>query len=180
MMGGAALRHRRRSTLAVALLGLLAASASPDVTADPQESGRPAASETRKAGADQKLATKKLETITVTGSLIPQVEIETAAPLIIISGESLQARGFGTVAEALKQSSVATGSVQGAQSSASFTQGAETPSLFGMPPGFTKYLIDGRPMGNFPALYKHRALWRPELHRDLHRHAQARLSTVCW
>jgi outer membrane receptor protein involved in Fe transport len=156
MMDAGALRYRRRSTLAIALLGLCAASVSPDVAADPQASARPAETDSRKAGVDQKPVTKKLETITVTGSLIPQVEIETAAPLIIISGESLQARGFGTVAEALKQSSVATGSVQGAQSSASFTQGAETLSLFGMPPGFTKYLIDGRPMGNFPALYNGR------------------------
>ncbi|HEY4340536.1 MAG TPA: Plug domain-containing protein, partial [Steroidobacteraceae bacterium] len=83
-------------------------------------------------------------------------QIETATPLITISGDALQARGFSTVAEALKQSSVATGGVQGAQTSGSFTQGAETLSLFGMPPGFTKYLIDGRPMGNFPALYNGR------------------------
>ena len=38
-------------------------------------------------------------------------------------------------------------------SSASFTRGAETNSLFGLNPGYTKYLIDGRPMANYPALY---------------------------
>ncbi len=151
-----ALRHRRRSTLAIALLGLCAASLSPDVAADPQEAGSSAETEAKDDDADKKPAAKRLETITVTGTLIPQVEVETAAPLITISGDAMQARGFGTVAEALKQSSVATGGVQGAQSSASFTQGAETLSLFGMPPGFTKYLIDGRPMGNFPALYNGR------------------------
>ena len=57
------------------------------------------------------------------------------------------------MAEALQQSSFATGSVQGSQTSASFTQGAQTLSLFGLPVGFVKYLIDGRPMGNFPGLY---------------------------
>jgi len=155
MVAAGALR-RRRSTLAMALLGLCTASVSPGVSADVQESGRSAETETTQAGGDQKPAAKKLEAVTVTGSLIPQVEIETAAPLIVISGDTLQARGFSTVAEALKQSSVSTGSVQGAQTSASFTQGAETLSLFGMPPGFTKYLIDGRPMGNFPALYNGR------------------------
>ena len=151
-----ALRHRRRSALAVALLGLCAASLSPDVAADPQEAERSDATETQDEDADKQRAAKRLEAVTVTGSLIPQVEVETAAPLLIITGDALQARGFGTVAEALRQSSVATGSVQGAQTSASFTQGAETLSLFGMPPGFTKYLIDGRPMGNFPALYNGR------------------------
>lgn len=96
---------------------------------------------------------KKLETVTVTGSLIPQTEVETATPTVTITAEDLKVRGFTTVAEALQQSSFATGSVQGSQSSASFTQGAQTLSMFGLPVGFVKYLIDGRPMGNFPGLY---------------------------
>ena len=96
---------------------------------------------------------KKLEAVTVTGSLIPQTQIETATPVITITAQDMKVRGFTTVAEALQQSSFATGSVQGAQSSASFTQGAQTLSMFGLPVGFVKYLIDGRPMGNFPGLY---------------------------
>ncbi len=96
---------------------------------------------------------KKLEAVTVTGSLIPQAQVETAQPVVTITADDLKARGFTSVAEALQQSSFATGSVQGASSSASFTQGAQTLSLFGLPVGFTKYLIDGRPMGNFPGLY---------------------------
>ncbi|MEO7199441.1 MAG: TonB-dependent receptor, partial [Dokdonella sp.] len=47
----------------------------------------------------------------------------------------------------------ATGSVQGMQDTNSFTTGAETLSMFGLPVGFVKYLVDGRPMGNFPGLY---------------------------
>ena len=96
---------------------------------------------------------KKLEAVTVTGSLIPQTQIETATPIITITAQDMKVRGFTTVAEALQQSSFATGSVQGSASSASFTQGAQTLSMFGLPVGFVKYLIDGRPMGNFPALY---------------------------
>ena len=96
---------------------------------------------------------KKLESIIVTGSLIPQTQIETATPVTTITAEQLKARGFATVADALQQSSFATGSVQGAGGGASFTKGAQTLSFFGLPPGFVKYLIDGRPMGNFPALY---------------------------
>ncbi|KAA0071753.1 TonB-dependent receptor [Rhodanobacter sp. T12-5] len=96
---------------------------------------------------------KKLEAVTVTGSLIPQTEIETATPTITITAQEMKARGFTTVAEALQQSSFATGSVQGSATSASFTQGAQTLSMFGLPVGFVKYLIDGRPMGNFPGLY---------------------------
>ncbi|SFK60617.1 TonB-dependent receptor domain-containing protein [Rhodanobacter glycinis] len=96
---------------------------------------------------------KKLQTITVTGSLIPQTQVETATPIITITAADMKARGFTTVAQALQQASFATGSVQGMQDTNSFTTGAETLSMFGLPVGFTKYLIDGRPMGNFPGLY---------------------------
>ncbi|MEP7185328.1 MAG: TonB-dependent receptor [Rhodanobacter sp.] len=96
---------------------------------------------------------KKLEAITVTGSLIPQSQIETATPIITITADDMKAKGFTTVAQALQQASFSTGSVQGMQDTNSFTTGAETLSMFGLPVGFTKYLIDGRPMGNFPGLY---------------------------
>lgn len=110
------------------------------------------AQSTTDTAADQKKA-RKLETITVTGSLIPQTQIENATPVTTITAEQIKARGFTTVAEALQQSSFATGSVQGTSTSGSFTQGAKTLSLFGLNPGYIKYLIDGRPMGNFPGLY---------------------------
>ena len=96
---------------------------------------------------------KKLQAVNVTGSLIPLTEIETATPVTTITAADIRARGFTTVAEALQATSFATGSVQGQQASASFTQGAETVSLFGLNPGYVKYLINGRPMGDFPALY---------------------------
>lgn len=96
---------------------------------------------------------KKLEAVTVTGSLIPQTQIETATPVITITAQDMKAKGFTTVAQALQQSSFSTGSVQGMQDTNSFTTGAETLSMFGLPVGFVKYLVDGRPMGNFPGLY---------------------------
>ncbi|GAB3091782.1 TonB-dependent receptor plug domain-containing protein [Lysobacter terrae] len=110
------------------------------------------AQDTQQPDTGKKKATE-LDKVIVTGSLIPQTELETFKPVTIISADDLKARGFNTVQEALSQSSFATGGVQGNQSSASFTQGAETNSLFGLPVGYTKYLIDGRPMANYPALY---------------------------
>ena len=94
-----------------------------------------------------------LDKVVVTGSLIPMTELETSTPVTVITAEALQSRGFTSVADALQQSSFATGGVQGEQTSASFTQGAETLSLFGLSPSYVKYLIDGRPMANYPALY---------------------------
>lgn len=94
-----------------------------------------------------------IDKVTVTGSLIPQTELETFTPVTTITAEDIRSRGFTNVADVLQQSSMSTGGIQGGQTSASFTQGAEAVSLFGLDPGYTKYLIDGRPMANYPALY---------------------------
>src|SRR5690606_14262319 len=80
-------------------------------------------------------------------------QIETATPVMVITAEDIAARGFTGVADALQKSTFATGSFQGSQTSASFTQRAETISMFGLSVGYTKFLIDGRPMVNYPALY---------------------------
>lgn len=148
-----------KSKLTAAVLAALAFGyasatlAATDATPTPSSPQDNAASQSSTQDEDAARKAKKLEAVTVTGSLIPQSQIETATPVITITAQDLKNRGFTTVAEALQQASFSTGSVQGASSSASFTQGAQTLSMFGLPVGFTKYLIDGRPMGNFPALY---------------------------
>ncbi|WP_448481547.1 TonB-dependent receptor plug domain-containing protein [Pseudoxanthomonas mexicana] len=114
--------------------------------------GAAIAQESTQQQADAPRATE-LDKVVVTGSLIPQTQLETFTPVTVITAEDIQARGFNSVSDVLQQSSFSTGGVQGSQSSASFTQGAETLSMFGLPPGYVKYLIDGRPMANYPALY---------------------------
>lgn len=94
-----------------------------------------------------------LDKVIVTGSLIPQTQLENFNPVTVISAEDIQARGFTSVADVLQQSSLTTGGLQGGQTSAAFTQGAEAAGMFGLDPGYTKYLINGRPMANYPALY---------------------------
>ncbi len=101
----------------------------------------------------QDAATTELSRVTVTGSLIPQTEIENHTPVLTVTAEDIQTRGFSSVAEVLQQNSLTTGGLQGGQSSASFTQGAEASGMFGLNPGYTKYLINGRPMLSYPALY---------------------------
>jgi len=102
---------------------------------------------------DSSKTATNLDRVTVTGSLIPQTQIENQTPVLTISAEAIQARGFSSVAEVLQQSSLTTGGLQGGQTSASFTQGAEAAGMFGLNPGYTKYLINGRPMLSYPALY---------------------------
>lgn len=96
---------------------------------------------------------KTLETVTVTGSLIPQAQIETANPVITISSQDMQKKGFLNVYDALRSQPLSTGAVQDSTFTAGFTPGAQTISLLGLPPDFTLFLINGRPMADFPLLY---------------------------
>jgi len=107
----------------------------------------------RAVAADSPPPDSELEEIIITGSLIPQSRAQVAAPLTVITAQDMQERGFATVAEALQHSSLATGSVQGPQPDNGPTAAAKTLSLFGLSPSYVKYLIDGRPMTDYPALY---------------------------
>ncbi len=105
------------------------------------------------ADTGDKTKDNELDEVVVTGSLIPQVRNETAQPVTVITAEEIQAKGFSTIADALQRSSFATGAVQNPQESNTFTPGAQTLSMFGLSPSYTKYLIDGRPIADYPALY---------------------------
>lgn len=104
--------------------------------------------------ADQK-QNEQLQTITVTGSLIPRAQVETASPVITITAQELETHGFRNVYDALHTMPVATGSVQDSQVAAfgSFTPGATTISLFGLDPGFTLILLNGHPLADYPLPY---------------------------
>jgi iron complex outermembrane receptor protein len=93
-----------------------------------------------------------LQEVVVTGSLIPTTQQQTFTPMMTITNEDIQAKGFSDVAEALQRLSYSTGSIQNAQFEG-FTQGAKVVSFFGLDPSYTKYLINGQPMANYPALY---------------------------
>ena len=142
--------NRKQFNRSPLMLALAAAMLLPTGTVFAQDADQAAQAQST----DQSQAKPKdLDKVVVTGSLIPQTQVETFTPVTIISAEDIQSRGFNNVAEVLQKSSFATGGVQNNQSSASFTQGAETLSLFGLSASYVKYLIDGRPMANYPALY---------------------------
>ncbi|THD12246.1 TonB-dependent receptor domain-containing protein [Metallibacterium scheffleri] len=96
---------------------------------------------------------KELDKVVVTGSLIPQAQIETASPVITITAGEMQRQGFSNVYDALRAQPLATGAVQDSQFSQGFTPGAKTISLLGLSPGFTLFLINGKPMADYPLLY---------------------------
>ena len=99
----------------------------------------------------------ELEMVTVTGSLIPQIQRETASPVVAITAEDMERQGFQNINEVLRAQPLATGAVQDNQFSGGFTPGATTISLLGLEPGFTLILLDGRPMADYPLLYNGQA-----------------------
>lgn len=109
------------------------------------------ASQTQSTTAEKK--GQRLKTIVVTGSLIPQAQVETASPVITISAQQLERQGFGTVYDALSAQPLSTGAVQNNQFNIGFTPGAQTISLLGLDPAFTLFLINGHPLSDYPLLY---------------------------
>lgn len=103
--------------------------------------------------AQQKKKEQTLQTITVTGSLIPTAQIETATPVIRITAQDIKQQGFTNIYEALRAQPLSTGQVQGEQFAPGFTPGARTISLLGLPPDFTLFMVDGHPMAEYPLLY---------------------------
>jgi outer membrane receptor protein involved in Fe transport len=114
-----------------------------------QDSGNPS----DQTAEQQKKKAQEFETVTVTGSLIPKAQIETASPVITITSADIERQGFKNVYEALRSLPTATGSVQDNQFTNSFTPGANTVSLLGLDPSFTLVLLNGRPMADYPFLY---------------------------
>jgi outer membrane receptor protein involved in Fe transport len=110
--------------------------------------------QTAQPDSDQKKKdTQQLDAVIVTGSLIPQAQIETASPVITITSQDLERQAFRNVYDALRTLPIATGAVQDAQATGGFTQTANTVSLFGLDPGFTLVLINGHPLTNYPLPY---------------------------
>ncbi len=109
-----------------------------------------------KTAAESAAGPAELETVIVTGSLIPQAQQDTS-PVIAITAEDMERQGFQNVTDVLRAQPLATGAVQDNQFSGGFTPGATTISLLGLEPGFTLVLLDGRPLADYPLLYNGQA-----------------------
>lgn len=129
--------------LAFALAGLLLAPAGavlaqttpPPTTANPPPS-------------DQ--AAKKLQTITVTGSAIPRIDIETPSPVTIITTAQIARSGLTTLSDVVRAISADnSGSIPNAFSNG-FAAGASGVALRGLTVNSTLVLIDGHRVTNYP------------------------------
>ena len=112
------------------------------------------ASTTARGGAAAKPEqAKRLQAVQVTGSLIPQAQIEGPSPITTITAKDIERAGFGDVFQALRSLPQANGSVQDGQYTGGYTPGARAISLFGLDPSFTLTLLNGRPMASYPLAY---------------------------
>ena len=93
---------------------------------------------------------QKIEKIEVTGTNIKRVDIETAAPITIITREDIERSGMTTVSELLKQlPSNAIGGLNDLTGQNSFSTGASSISLRGLGSAATLVLLNGRRIAPF-------------------------------
>jgi iron complex outermembrane recepter protein len=85
----------------------------------------------------------KLERVEVTGSNIKRTDVETAAPVQVLTREDLARTGANTVGDVITRLTDAQGGLSGVEFSG-FTPGAATISLRGLGGGATLVLINGR------------------------------------
>ncbi|MCO7227087.1 TonB-dependent receptor domain-containing protein [Pleionea sp. CnH1-48] len=92
--------------------------------------------------------------VVVTGSRIKRNQAESAQPVVVITNDDMQARGYVTVFEALNDLSQNTGvQLEGAETGG-FTPNVETLNFRGFGVGTQLTLINGRRVASYPAAYQ--------------------------
>ncbi|WP_129793810.1 TonB-dependent receptor domain-containing protein [Sphingosinicella sp. CPCC 101087] len=87
------------------------------------------------------------ETVVITGSRIRRTDTETVAPVTVVDTQSLTDRGFVSASDALNQvTSIAPALAISPANGASSGTGQQFPNLFGLGPGRTLTLVNGRRM----------------------------------
>ena len=87
---------------------------------------------------------ERLKTIMVTGSLIPQIDVETPAPVQVITSEQIKRSGFTSVSQVIRAISADNSGTIPNAFSLGFAAGASGVALRGLNVGSTLVLIDGQ------------------------------------
>ena len=98
---------------------------------------------------------EEIERVTVTGSRIKRIDLESVSPIVVIDIEEMRDKGFSTAYDALKDLTSASGTVQGSEWGAQggFTPNAQTVNLRGLGTNQTLVLVNGRRMADYPRPY---------------------------
>ena len=98
---------------------------------------------------NQKNATK-LQTVVVTGSMIPRTEIEGPAPVVSLTGEQIKAQGFTTLWEFLDSLPQVGQQSEDPAAWGSTSVNARSINLRNIGPGFSLLMIDGIRVVDYP------------------------------
>ena len=101
------------------------------------------------ASTDKTPKQQKLKTILVTGSLIPQIDIETPSPVQVISAEQIKRSGLTSVSQVLRSISADNSGTLPTAFSNGFASGASGVALRGLNLGSTLVLIDGQRVASY-------------------------------
>lgn len=86
----------------------------------------------------------------ITGSRIRRLDVEGASPIVVVTRDDIEKKGFGTVYEALENLTQNTGTLQGEAYTNSFTPNAQSLSLRSLGGGRTLVLLNGRRVADYP------------------------------
>jgi len=139
----------KRNKLSFALSGLLLASSSGMALAQQTTPSQQNPS-SQQTPAPLESQAKQLQTITVTGSAVPRVDVETPSPVTTITSADIQRSGFTTVSDVVRAVSADnSGSIPNAFSNG-FAAGSSAVALRGLTVNSTLVLIDGHRNASYP------------------------------
>jgi outer membrane receptor protein involved in Fe transport len=145
-----ALRHTALvSALSLALLSPLVAQAQAASPGNVQSTQPNSPQANSSSAQPDKTRAKQLQAVTVTGSMIPRVEIEGPAPVVSITGAQIKQQGFTTLWEFL-DSLPQMGQTQDPASWGSTSVNARSVNLRNLGPGFSLLMIDGHRVVDYP------------------------------
>ena len=98
-------------------------------------------------------APKTLQEVVVTGSRIPRSQIEGPAPVVAITAQDIQRRGFATVPDLMTSLTQNLGALDNNQYTSGFSVGAQAVDLRGLGPNHTLVLVNGRRIADYPQSY---------------------------
>ncbi|HEX5961998.1 MAG TPA: TonB-dependent receptor [Rhodanobacteraceae bacterium] len=96
---------------------------------------------------------KTLEEVVVTGSRIPRSQIEGPAPVVTITAQDIEQRGFSNVPDLMTSLPQNLGALDNNQYTDGFSPGAQAVDLRGLGPNHTLVLVNGRRIADYPQSY---------------------------
>ncbi|MDQ0010571.1 iron complex outermembrane receptor protein [Luteibacter jiangsuensis] len=138
-------RHGLALSIATALACTCGATVAQDAPAQAPRNTPPAAPANQ-----QEQQTTELQAITVTGSALPRIDVETPSPVTTITAEQIQKSGLTTVSDVVRAVSADNSGSIPASFTAGFAAGSSGVALRGLTVNSTLVLIDGRRAANYP------------------------------